>query len=41
MKWLKNIFGGKKAKEESAILQLSEIDSWLEEREKESGFAKG
>jgi DNA repair exonuclease SbcCD ATPase subunit len=39
LKWLKNIFEGNKAKEESAILQLSEINSWLEEREKESGFA--
>ena len=39
MKWLKNIFGGKKAGEESAILQLAEINSWLEERGRESGFA--
>ena len=40
MKWLKNIFGGKKAKEESASLQLAEINTWLEEREKESGFVE-
>ncbi|MCX6677930.1 MAG: hypothetical protein NTU95_08315 [Methanothrix sp.] len=39
MKWLKNIFGGKKGGEEAAILQLAEINSWLEERGKESGFA--
>jgi DNA repair exonuclease SbcCD ATPase subunit len=39
LKWLKNIFGGKKAGEESAILQLAEINSWLEERGRESGFA--
>ena len=39
MKWLKNIFGKKLAKEESAILQLAEINSWLEERGKESDFA--
>jgi len=40
LKWLKNIFGGKKAKEESASLQLAEINTWLEEREKESGFVE-
>ena len=39
MKWLKNIFGKKPAREESAILQLGEIDSWLKEYEKESDFA--
>ncbi|MCX6672464.1 MAG: hypothetical protein NTY37_01635 [Methanothrix sp.] len=39
MKWLKNYFGGKKGGEEAAILQLAEINSWLEERGKESGFA--
>ena len=32
MKWLKNIFGGKKAGEEAASLQLADINSWLEER---------
>jgi len=39
LKWLKNIFGKKPAREESAILQLGEIDSWLKEYEKESDFA--
>ncbi len=39
MKWLKNIFGKKPAREESAILQLDEIDSWLKDYEKESEFA--
>ncbi len=39
MKWLKNIFGKNPAREESAILQLGEIDSWLKEYEKESDFA--
>lgn len=39
MKWLKNIFGGKKAKEESTSLKLAEINLWLEERQEESGFA--
>ena len=39
MKWLKNIFGKNLANEESAILQLAEINSWLEERGKESDFA--
>ena len=38
MKWLKNIFGNKSAKEESVILELCEVNSWLEERGKESGF---
>jgi len=39
LKWLTNIFGKKSANEESAILQLGEIDSWLDERGKESDFA--
>jgi len=39
LKWLTNIFGKKSANEESAILQLAEIDSWLDERGKESDFA--
>ncbi len=39
MNWLKNVFGKKLAKEESAILQLAKINSWLEERGKESDFA--
>ena len=39
MKWLKNIFGKKLAYEESASLQLAEINSWLEERENESDFS--
>jgi len=40
LKWLKNFLGGKKAEEEAAILPLAEINSWLEERGKESGFAE-
>ena len=40
MKWLRNFLGGKKAEEEAAILPLAEINSWLEERGKESGFAE-
>ena len=39
MKWLNDIFGKKSANEEPAILQLAKIDSWLEERAKESNFA--
>jgi DNA repair exonuclease SbcCD ATPase subunit len=39
LKWLKNIFGNKVASEGPAILQLAEINSWLEVREKESDFA--
>jgi len=39
LKWLENFLGGKKANEESAFLQLAEINSWLEESGKESGFA--
>ena len=38
MNWLKNVFGKKLAKEESTILQLAKINSWLEERGKESDF---
>jgi hypothetical protein len=38
LKWLKNIFGGKKTGEDSVVLQLAEINSWLEERGKESDF---
>jgi len=40
LKWLRNFLGGKKAEEEAAILPLAEINSWLEERGKESGFAE-
>jgi hypothetical protein len=40
LKWLNKIFGGKKAKEESISLQIAEINPWLEERQKESGFAE-
>lgn len=39
MKWLRDIFGKKSAKEEPAILQLVEIDSWLDERGMQSDFA--
>jgi len=39
LKWLKDIFGKKSANKEPAILQLAEVDSWLEERAKESDFA--
>jgi len=38
LNWLKNVFGKKLAKEESTILQLAKINSWLEERGKESDF---
>jgi len=38
LKWLKDIFRKKSANEEPAILQLAEVDSWLEERAKESDF---
>ena len=39
MKWLKNIFGNKSAKEESVILELCEVNSWLEEKGTETDFA--
>ena len=39
MKWLRDIFGKKSAKEEPAILQLAKIDSWLDERGMQSDFA--
>jgi len=38
LKWLKNIFKGKEAKGETIILRLPEIESWLMERQKNSGF---
>jgi hypothetical protein len=38
LKWLKNIFKGKDAKGEPIILQLSQIESWLMERQKDSSF---
>jgi DNA repair exonuclease SbcCD ATPase subunit len=38
LKWLKNIFKGKDAKGETIILRLLEIESWLMERQKDSGF---
>ena len=38
MKWLKNIFKGKETKGDTIILRLSEIESWLMERQKNSGF---
>jgi hypothetical protein len=38
LKWLKNFLEGKKAKEEPSILQLAEINSWLEDSGKESDF---
>lgn len=40
MKWLKNIFGGNRSKDESSRLKLAEVDSWLEEFEKDSDFLK-
>ena len=40
MKWLKNIFGGNRGKDESSCLKLAEVDSWLEEFEKDSDFLK-
>lgn len=40
MKWLKNIFGGNKSKDESSCLKLAEVDSWLVEFEKDSEFLK-
>jgi DNA repair exonuclease SbcCD ATPase subunit len=38
LKWLNNIFGGKKAGEEAASLQIAGIDSWLEEKQSDSDF---
>lgn len=40
MKWLKNIFGGNRGKDEPSSLRLSEIDSWLVDFEADSEFAK-
>lgn len=40
MKWLKNIFGKKPGNEESLVLPLAEINSWLEERGKDCGFSE-
>jgi DNA repair exonuclease SbcCD ATPase subunit len=39
LKWLKDIFRKKSANEDPVILQLAEVDSWLEERAEESDFA--
>ncbi len=38
MKWLKNIFPGSKAGGEAVSLPLADINSWLEDRQKDSGF---
>ena len=38
MKWLKDIFSGKKDNKKTTGLALSEINSWLEERSHSSGF---
>lgn len=40
MKWLKNIFGGNRGKDEPSSLKLSEVDSWLADFEADSEFAK-
>ncbi|MDD1761799.1 MAG: hypothetical protein LUQ59_06155 [Methanothrix sp.] len=40
MKWLKNIFGGNKGKDESSCMKLADVDSWLVEFEKDSDFLK-
>lgn len=39
MKWLKDIFKMKPSREEPAILPLAEVDSWLQERTKQSDFS--
>ncbi len=38
MKWLNDIFSGKKDNKKTTGLALSEINSWLEERSRSSGF---
>ena len=38
MKWLKNIFPGSKARGEAVSLPLLDINSWLEDRQRDSGF---
>jgi len=38
LKWLKDIFSGKKDNKKTTGLALSEINSWLEERSHSSGF---
>jgi DNA repair exonuclease SbcCD ATPase subunit len=38
LKWLKNIFPGSKAKGEALSLPILDINSWLEDRQKDSGF---
>ena len=38
MKWLKNIFPGSKVRGEAVSLPLSAINSWLEDRQRDSGF---
>ncbi|MCU0637569.1 MAG: hypothetical protein MUE87_02975, partial [Methanothrix sp.] len=40
MKWLGNIFGRNRAKEERSSLRLEEIDSWLSEWEESDGFGE-
>jgi hypothetical protein len=40
LKWLKNIFGGNRGKDELSRLKLAEVDSWLEKFEKDSDFLK-
>ena len=38
MKWLKNIFPGSKVRGEAVSLPLLDINSWLEDRQRDSGF---
>ena len=38
MKWLKSIFPGSKVRGEAVSLPLLDIDSWLEDRQRDSGF---
>jgi hypothetical protein len=38
LKWLKNIFQGSKPRGEAVSLRLNDINSWLEDRQKDSGF---
>jgi DNA repair exonuclease SbcCD ATPase subunit len=38
LKWLKNIFQGSKPGGEAVSLPLNDINSWLEDRQKDSGF---
>ena len=40
MKWLKDIFSGKKDNKNTTGLALSQIDFWLEERSRSSGFGE-